>query len=407
MPSLGRSPPAHGHGRTRRTGRRRRATTVPVRRAPRRHARPASSATPRPAAQIHAASDSDRDAATRRPSPTLARRAGRRARRTTSTSPGLGEYRVAAARTPDGHRSSPACRRPRSTAPSPPDRCGRSLRRRCSASPPRPAPAPSWYAASCGRCARSRRRRTHVAELPLATGEIELAERVPERLTDERTEVGQVGAALNTLLAHVESSLTARHESEQQVRQFVADASHELRTPLTTIAGYTELARRRPDDPATTRTALDKVEEESARMTAMVEDLLLLARLDSGRPLERRHRRPVPAAGRGRLRRPRRRPRPPLAARPARGVDRGHRRRAAAAPGRDQPAHQRPQVHPGRHHDHRLRARRAASPCTTTAPASRRAWPSTPSSGSPAATRRGPAATPAAPASASPSCRRS
>ncbi len=127
----------------------------------------------------------------------------------------------------------------------------------------------------------------HVAELPLATGDIELAERVPDRLTDENTEVGQVGAALNTLLEHVESSLNARHESEQQVRQFVADASHELRTPLTTIRGYTELARRRPDDPSTTRTALDKVEEESARMTSMVEDLLLLARLDSGRPLER------------------------------------------------------------------------------------------------------------------------
>ncbi len=126
-----------------------------------------------------------------------------------------------------------------------------------------------------------------VAELPLASGEIELAQRVPERLTDERTEVGQVGSALNTLLAHVESSLTARHESEQQVRQFVADASHELRTPLTTIAGYTELARRRPDDVPTMQTALGKVEEESARMTAMVEDLLLLARLDSGRPLER------------------------------------------------------------------------------------------------------------------------
>ena len=87
-----------------------------------------------------------------------------------------------------------------------------------------------------------------VAELPLASGEIELTERVPEHLTDERTEVGQVGAALNTLLAHVESSLDARHRSEQQVRQFVADASHELRTPLATIAGYTELARRRPDD---------------------------------------------------------------------------------------------------------------------------------------------------------------
>lgn len=124
-----------------------------------------------------------------------------------------------------------------------------------------------------------------VAALPLASGEIDLTERVPEHLTDERTEVGQVGAALNTLLAHVETSLDARHRSEQQVRQFVADASHELRSPLATIAGYTELARNRPDDLAATTTALDKVEEESGRMTALVEDLLLLARLDSGRPL--------------------------------------------------------------------------------------------------------------------------
>ncbi|MGZ4497313.1 MAG: histidine kinase dimerization/phospho-acceptor domain-containing protein, partial [Nocardioides sp.] len=82
-----------------------------------------------------------------------------------------------------------------------------------------------------------------VAALPLASGEIDLSERVPDHLTDERTEVGQVGAALNALLAHVESSLEARHRSEQQVRQFVADASHELRTPLATIAGYTQLAR--------------------------------------------------------------------------------------------------------------------------------------------------------------------
>jgi two-component system OmpR family sensor kinase len=123
-----------------------------------------------------------------------------------------------------------------------------------------------------------------VAELPLASGEIDLSERVPAHLTDDRTEVGQVGAALNTMLDHVESSLDQRHRSEQQVRQFVADASHELRTPLATIAGYTELARNRPE---TTPTALAKVETESARMTGLVEDLLLLARLDSGRPLER------------------------------------------------------------------------------------------------------------------------
>lgn len=127
-----------------------------------------------------------------------------------------------------------------------------------------------------------------VAGIPLSSGEIELSERVPDHLTDERTEVGQVGAALNTLLAHVEASLAARHRSEQQVRQFVADASHELRSPLATIAGYTELARRRPQDADTVGTALDKVEEEAARMTALVEDLLLLARLDAGRPLEHR-----------------------------------------------------------------------------------------------------------------------
>jgi two-component system OmpR family sensor kinase len=126
-----------------------------------------------------------------------------------------------------------------------------------------------------------------VAALPLAEGEIDLSQRVPEHLTDERTEVGRVGAALNALLAHVETSLEARHLSEQQVRQFVADASHELRTPLATIAGYTELARRRPD-PETTTTALSKVEEESGRMTTLVEDLLLLARLDAGRPMSRK-----------------------------------------------------------------------------------------------------------------------
>ena len=123
-----------------------------------------------------------------------------------------------------------------------------------------------------------------VAELPLASGEIGVTERVPEHLTDPRTEAGQVGLALNQLLAHVESSLSARHRSEQQVRQFVADASHELRTPLTTIAGYTELARRQ-GDAETASVALAKVQEEAVRMTALVEDLLLLARLDAGRPL--------------------------------------------------------------------------------------------------------------------------
>ena len=125
-----------------------------------------------------------------------------------------------------------------------------------------------------------------VAQLPLSRGDIHLAQRVPADLTDERTEVGQVGAALNALLSHVESSLTARYRSEQQVRQFVADASHELRTPLATIVGYSELAQRHPDDIPALLTAVAKVDEESRRMTSLVEDLLLLARLDSGRPLE-------------------------------------------------------------------------------------------------------------------------
>jgi two-component system OmpR family sensor kinase len=124
-----------------------------------------------------------------------------------------------------------------------------------------------------------------VATLPLDSGEVDLSPRVPD--PDEATEVGQVGAALNSLLAHVESSLTARHESEQQVRQFVADASHELRTPLSTIRGYAELSRRTPDDAAALSSSWVKVSTEADRMSSLVDDLLLLARLDSGRPLSR------------------------------------------------------------------------------------------------------------------------
>ena len=127
-----------------------------------------------------------------------------------------------------------------------------------------------------------------VAAIPLATGEVGVTARVPAELTDDRTEVGQVGAALNTLLGHVERALDERHRSEQQVRQFVADASHELRTPLATIAGYAELSRRTaPPDAQNLAHAMGKVEVEAARMSSLVEDLLLLARLDAGRPLER------------------------------------------------------------------------------------------------------------------------
>jgi two-component system OmpR family sensor kinase len=127
-----------------------------------------------------------------------------------------------------------------------------------------------------------------VTALPLASGEIGTTVRVPEALTDERTEVGAVGAALNTMLEHVEHALDERHRSELQVRQFVADASHELRTPLSTIHGYAELSRRtRPPDPEQLAVAMGKVEQEADRMSGLVEDLLLLARLDAGRPLAR------------------------------------------------------------------------------------------------------------------------
>jgi two-component system OmpR family sensor kinase len=125
---------------------------------------------------------------------------------------------------------------------------------------------------------------TRVSELPLHRGTVELSERVPDADTDPRTEVGQVGAALNRMLGHVSAALTARQESETRVRQFVADASHELRTPLASIRGYAELSRRGHEPvPADVAYALGRVESESTRMTGLVEDLLLLARLDNGR----------------------------------------------------------------------------------------------------------------------------
>ncbi|WP_377645434.1 ATP-binding protein [Oryzobacter terrae] len=127
-----------------------------------------------------------------------------------------------------------------------------------------------------------------VSRLKLDSGDVALAVRVPQDDADERTEVGQVALALNTMLDNVESALQARQESETQVRQFVADASHELRTPLASIRGYAELTRREPDPvPATVTHAIGRVEAEALRMQELVEDLLLLARLDAGRPLER------------------------------------------------------------------------------------------------------------------------
>jgi two-component system OmpR family sensor kinase len=125
-----------------------------------------------------------------------------------------------------------------------------------------------------------------VSTLPLAEGDVAIEERIDAREAADRTEVGQVAGAVNRLLDHVDAALTARQRSEMKVRQFVADASHELRTPLTAIRGYAELTRpMRPDAPAQLSYALERVESEAERMTAMVEDLLMLARLDAGREL--------------------------------------------------------------------------------------------------------------------------
>jgi two-component system OmpR family sensor kinase len=125
-----------------------------------------------------------------------------------------------------------------------------------------------------------------VSTMQLDRGEVALGVRVPDSYTDQRTEVGQVGSALNAMLGHVAKALTARQASETRVRRFVADASHELRTPLAAIRGYAELSRRSNEPiPFDVAHALDRVESQAVRMTGLVEDLLLLASLDSGRPI--------------------------------------------------------------------------------------------------------------------------
>jgi two-component system OmpR family sensor kinase len=106
---------------------------------------------------------------------------------------------------------------------------------------------------------------------------------------NERTEVGQLGQALNTMLDQLEAAFAERARTEQKLRHFVSDASHELRTPLTSMRGYAELLRRNPDMSSEDIVlAMRRIEAEAQRMGILVDDLLLLARLDQGRPLERR-----------------------------------------------------------------------------------------------------------------------
>jgi two-component system OmpR family sensor kinase len=128
-----------------------------------------------------------------------------------------------------------------------------------------------------------------------------LNRRVPER--DPRTEVGSLGRSLNTMLSQIETAFHAReeseaaaHQSEERMRRFIADASHELRTPLTTIRGFAEYYRQRGGlldesssglSPEDLNRIMNRVEAEAARMGVLVEDLLLLARMDQQRPLAR------------------------------------------------------------------------------------------------------------------------
>ncbi|MFF9818447.1 sensor histidine kinase [Streptomyces sp. NPDC014006] len=128
---------------------------------------------------------------------------------------------------------------------------------------------------------------TRVSELPLASGEVALPPRAPE--SDPRGEVGRVAAAFNRMLGHVEDALTKRHAGEERLRRFAADASHELRTPVASVRGHAELALLHPGPvPPEISRALERIAAESSRMGEMVDEMLLLARLDAGRPLESR-----------------------------------------------------------------------------------------------------------------------
>ncbi|WAC65091.1 ATP-binding protein [Agrococcus sp. SL85] len=126
-----------------------------------------------------------------------------------------------------------------------------------------------------------------ISQLPLASGDVQLANRV--RIEEPASEVGRVQESMNRMLAHIEEAFEARALSERRVRQFVADASHELRTPLAAVRGYAEVTRKH--DTALqpqTQESLERIEAAAHRMQALVDDLLLLARLDEGRDVDLR-----------------------------------------------------------------------------------------------------------------------
>ncbi|MEU0835501.1 HAMP domain-containing sensor histidine kinase [Streptomyces sp. NPDC005969] len=142
-----------------------------------------------------------------------------------------------------------------------------------------------WVRVSLRPLRRVTKQAVGVARLPLAGGEVAMPDPLP--VTDPRTEVGQVGTALNRMLEHIGDALARRQASEERLRHFAADASHELRTPVANIRGHAELALRHHGPvPAGVRHALERIQSESGRMSHLVDDLLLLARLDAGRELD-------------------------------------------------------------------------------------------------------------------------
>ena len=126
----------------------------------------------------------------------------------------------------------------------------------------------------------------HMIETASAIADGDLTRRVPP--ADPESELGQLGTALNHMLASLEGAFAAEARANEKLKQFVADASHELRTPLAAIAGYTELYRKGAlTDPEEAAHAVRRIEAESKRMKRLVDDLLLLARLDLAQTMER------------------------------------------------------------------------------------------------------------------------
>ena len=163
--------------------------------------------------------------------------------------------------------------------------------------------------------------------------------------TAGRREIGRLGGALNAMLGQIEDAFAERSASEARLRRFISDASHELRTPVAAVSAYAELfdrgARDRPDDLERSMTGIQR---ETRRMGLLVSDLLLLARLDQGRPLEARPRRSDGARRRGGRCRACDGARPAARARGA-APRHGHGRCGAPPPGDRQPARERARAH--------------------------------------------------------------